>query len=241
MILSGKLMRIAPVRAIVLALIALGVSARAAEPDHIARAMRMVMSYQKALVDITNGLDALKALQRLRPAAATLATLNSTSVQNTLLSRFHPMGSDGAELSASEEMKASDRFLQQLSAIAVTADSLDRCVVAIVDSAPEFVFLPLGNVMLAERFLPARTVGALLLAADLAGRAKTLAPAEIDDLRAALRDAALFGSIESDLGVRCDQTVTNYQDIRLRDDVDPKFIITLDSVTAHRPIKLLPN
>jgi hypothetical protein len=106
-------------------------------------------------------------------------------------------------------MFASERFLQEVSAVAVSTGSLDRCVTAVIGSAPQFVFLPLGNVMLAERFLPASVVSATLRAADLIGRAATLSSTEIDSLRATLREAALFASIERDLGVGCDQTVTS--------------------------------
>jgi hypothetical protein len=220
---------------VLLAVLLTGTASLAIEPDLVTRAKTIAKDYETALGRLTVGLDAVKALWRLQAAAVTLAGLGNLNLQNKLLNRFHPVDSKGARLTGDAEMNASERFLQQLSTVPATADRLDKCVAAIVGSAPEFAFLPLDHVLLAKRFLPAPVVDAFLLAADLVGRVDSLTPAEVDELYTALR-TAMRADAERQLA-GCVQIVSNYREIRSRRDADLDLLQKLDPNVAHSPIK----
>jgi hypothetical protein len=221
---------------VILAVFVTETASLAMELNPVTKAKAIAKDYETALGRLTGGLDAMKALWRLQGAAVTLAGLGNANLQNKLLNRFHPVGSNGERLTGNAEMDASERFLQLLSAVPATADRLDKCVAAIVGSAPEFVFLPLDHVLLAKRFLPPPVVDAFLLAADLIGRVDSLTPTEVDELRSALRTAMQFAAIERQLA-SCAQFVSKYREIRLRGDPDLDLLQKLDPTLAHSPIK----
>jgi hypothetical protein len=230
-------MRTPPLHTMVmLAAFVTGTASLAVELDPVTRAKKIAKDYETALGRLTGGLDAVKALWRLQASAVTLAGLGNLNLQNKLLNRFHPVGSNGARLTGDAEMDASERFLQQLSAVPATADRLEKCVAAIVGSAPEFVFLPLDHVLLAKRFLPPPVVDAFLLATDFVGRVDSLTPKEVDELRTALRTAMQFANTERQLA-NCVQLVSNYRENRVGGDPDLDLLQKLDPSLAHSPIK----
>ncbi|MCA6098184.1 hypothetical protein [Bradyrhizobium australafricanum] len=224
-----------PFTMVMLAVLLTGTASLATEPAPVTRAKSIAKDYETALSRLTGGLDAVKALWRLQAAGVALAGLGDMNLQNKLLNRFHPVDSKGVRLTGDAEMNASERFLQQLSTVPATADRLDKCVAAIVGSAPEFVFLPLDHVLLAKRFLPAPAVDAFLHAADLVGRVDSLTPTEVDELYSALRTAMRVDA-ERQLSA-CVQVVSNYREIRLRGDADLDLLQKLDPNIAHSPIK----
>ncbi|MGY4399257.1 hypothetical protein [Bradyrhizobium sp. USDA 3315] len=224
-----------PYTMVMLAALLTGTASQAIEPDLVTRAKSIAKDYETALSRLTGGRDAVKALWRLQAAAATLVGLGNSNLQNKLLDRFHPVDSKGARLTGDAEMSASERFLQQLSTVPASADRLDKCVAAIVGSAPEFAFLPLDHVVLAKRFLPAAVVDAFLHAADLVGRVDSLTPTEADELYSALH-TAMRADAERQLS-GCVQIVSNYREIRLRGDADLDLLQKLDPNVAHSPIK----
>lgn len=224
---------------LILAALLGGTASYAIETDPTKAAKAIVSEYEMALVRLNGGLDALKALWRLRAAAVTLTGLGNINLQNRLQSRFRPVDSQGSRLVGEADIRASERFLQLLNAVPATADRLDKCVAAIVGSAPEFVFLPLDHVLLAKRFLPAPAIDSFLLAADLVGRADSLNSAEVDDLYAALR---LAMGVDADRQLAaCVQTVSSYRETRLRGDAELNILQRLDPNIAHSPIKDLPT
>src|SRR5882724_6609910 len=116
-------MRTPPPHTIVmLAVLVTGTASLAVEPDPVTRAKTIAKDYETALGRLTGGLDAVKALWRLQAAAVTLAALGNLNLQNKLLNRFHPVDSNGARPTGDAETYASERFLQQLSAVPAIAD-----------------------------------------------------------------------------------------------------------------------
>lgn len=226
--------------AVLLAAVSCCSGVRAAESD-LARAKAFVVAYKEGLLKITGGLEPLRPLFSLRSAVTTLDTLRNETVQNNLLNQFHPVGLDGQRLTGEAEMAASERFLSQLSEVAMMTDALDKCVAAIIGSQSEFERLPLGNVILSQRFLPVSVVAAFLRAADLTGRAAELSASEVDELAVTFREAAHFRKVERGLGVRCEEAVTNYKGLRLGDERDPNSLVSLDFQSAHMPIENLPD
>jgi hypothetical protein len=213
-----------------LAVLVCGTAPVAGELDLVTKATTIAREYKTAMEALTGGLDAVKTLGRLRTAAVPLASLRNSNLQNRLLNRFHPVNANGIRLTGDAELNASERFRQQLSVVPAMAESLDRCVAAIVGNAPEFVLLPLDSALLAEQFLPPDVVGAFLSAADLVGRVDSLTPAEIDKLRSVLGTVMQFDS-------GCAEVVSNYQDDRLDRSPTLDLIRRLAPNIAHSPIK----
>ncbi|RXG89571.1 hypothetical protein [Bradyrhizobium zhanjiangense] len=208
--------------------------AQPAQSKHVERALAMVDAYGVSLARLTGQTDELIPLRRLRAAAPTLADLNV----NKILAQYHPEGA-----TEDTDARKTEQFLQLLADVAGGADSLQRCIDAI--DTPEaqsrgFQFLPIGHAMLASRFVPAAVVAGGLRAIDLINR-PTLSSKEVSELESNLRSLVRFRQIERQSRFPCDEVVSTYTDIRLRDDADPGFIIRLDPTSAHAQIYSLRN
>lgn len=211
--------------------------AQPAQLEDVKRALAMVDAYGLSLARLTGQTDELIPLRRLKAAASTLAGLNNLDTVNRILAQYHPEGS------TEEDVNKTERFLHLLADVADSAGSLQRCIDAI--DTPEaqshgFQFLPIGHAMLAARFIPAAAVAGGLRAVDLINR-PTLTSKEVNELESSLVEALRFRQIEKQSRFRCDEIVSTYTDIRLRDDTDPAFIIHLDPTSAHAQIRSLRN
>jgi hypothetical protein len=223
-----------------LAMLAVPAHSQQAVPEHLKRALALVEAYQVSLKQLAS--DELIPLRRLRAAVPTLASLSNMNMSNRLLARYEPKGVDGKPLLGEADMNATERVIHLMADVALSAASMERCIAAIDTQGSEpgrFFFLPIGHAMFANRFLPAPVIAAGLRAVDLIGK-PTLSPQEVDELILALVATVRFRRVEQGAPMPCDQIVSSYTDVRLRDDADPRFIIRLDAKTAHTPINQLP-
>lgn len=214
-----------------------------AETGDIARAKAMVETYRQSLDHLTDAADDLTPLRRLRAKSPILASLSDLNIENDVLAHYRPRNANGEILADDAAAGQVEDFMHLMNDVALSAASLGRCIAAI--DTPEaqdkgFMGLPVGHAMLAARFLPAAVVESALRAADLIDKHTTISEREVDDLETALLTAVSFSRIEHEGSIRCDEIVSSYTNIALRDDADPGFIIRLDAAAAHTEIDLLP-